>query len=163
MPAIEAAREALRPNKSSVGGPQPSAAAQKPMASGPAPRDRNVVPSARTPVPRPTHDLDRKTRRRLARGATKIDARLDLHGMTSQEAEAALVRFVETSVSMGRRVVLIITGKGRTGEGRGVLKRNVPHWLTRRDLQRHVVGFGPAHAAHGGDGALYVRLRSGGR
>lgn len=106
-------------------------------------------------------DLDRRTRRKLVRGALPIEARLDLHGMTQADAHGALLRFIDESAVRRRRVVLVITGKGSGGEGRGVLRRSVPHWLGSREMARHVVGFGPAHPAHGGEGALYVRLRVG--
>lgn len=108
---------------------------------------------------RPTGSIDRRTLRKLARGTMHIDARIDLHGMTQDEAHAALVRFVEQSVARRRRFVLVITGKGSGGEGRGVLRRAVPHWLDGRELARHIVGYRPAQPPHGGDGALYVRLR----
>jgi DNA-nicking Smr family endonuclease len=59
--------------------------------------------------------------------------------------------------------VLVITGKGASnsveGHERGVLKRQVPHWLRLPALRRLVVGFEDAHVAHGGEGALYVRVR----
>lgn len=140
---------------------EPSDVVAKPVeASPPAPPVPPSQPKARTVAARPSGDLDRKTRRKLAKGAVAIDARIDLHGMTQEEAHAALIRFVVHSVGLRRRVVLVITGKGLgEGEGRGVLRRNVPHWLVGRELGRHVVSFGSAHAAHGGDGALYVRLR----
>ncbi|MEM0908224.1 MAG: Smr/MutS family protein [Pseudomonadota bacterium] len=105
-------------------------------------------------------DLDRTTRRKLSRGVVAIDGRIDLHGMTQEEAHRALRGFVSASFTSDRRVVLVITGKGRGGEGSGILRRAVPLWLSGRDLQPMVVSFGPAHPNHGGDGALYVRLRS---
>ncbi|WMS44328.1 Smr/MutS family protein [Acuticoccus sp. MNP-M23] len=130
----------------------------------PAPASPAVQNAGKPPAPRVSDrtigDLDRKERRRLARGAAAIEARIDLHGMTQDEAHAALNRFVMSSQASGRRVVLVITGKGRGGEGAGILRRAVPHWLTGRELGRLVVGYGPASALHGGDGALYVRLRS---
>jgi len=124
-----------------------------------APPNPAKPPTTRAPN-RAIGDLDRKDRRRLARGSEPIDARIDLHGMTQDEAHSALVRFVMTSQGSGRRTVLVITGKGRGGEGAGILRRAVPHWLGGRDLSRLVVSFGPASPSHGGDGALYVRLRS---
>ena len=146
--------------------PAIEAAAETPMTKGEAktaaaPPVAPAKATAPLPKPRVAGDLDRKTRRKLARGVVAIDARIDLHGMTQEEAHGALVRFVDASVTMRRRVVLVITGKGSGGEGRGILRRNVPHWLTSREVARHVVSFGPAHATHGGDGALYVRLRGG--
>ncbi len=141
--AVEAAREASDPPAS-----PPSAAPIAPPAP-PKPKPPRVI-----------SDLDRKTRRMLARGGATIDGRIDLHGLTEAEAHAALVRFIAYSQAEGRRVVLVITGKGSGGEGRGVLRRAVPHWLAGRDLARLIVSFGPAHQTHGGDGALYVRLRA---
>jgi DNA-nicking Smr family endonuclease len=100
-------------------------------------------------------------KQRVARGKDEIDGRLDLHGLTQIEAHAALLRFLRTASSRGARLVLVITGKGaRAAEGeRGVLKRQVPHWLGLPEFRALVIGFENAHIAHGGEGALYVRVR----
>jgi DNA-nicking Smr family endonuclease len=100
-------------------------------------------------------------KQRVARGKETIDGRLDLHGLTQSEAHAALLRFLRAASSRGARLVLVITGKGaRVGEGeRGVLKRHVPQWLGLPEFRALVVGFENAHVAHGGEGALYVRVR----
>ncbi len=97
-------------------------------------------------------------RQRVARGREPIDARIDLHGLTQAEAHAALSRFLHAASARGARLVLIITGKG-TRSGEGVLKRQVPLWLALPEFRELVIGFEGAHAAHGGEGALYVRLR----
>lgn len=118
-------------------------------------------------VPRPPAlaPLDDRTRRRLVRGVMAIDERLDLHGLTQEAAHAALRRFLVGARDRGARVVLVITGKGRPGvtavemHDRGVLRRSVPHWLADPGLRSVVVGFEEAHLAHGGSGAIYVRLR----
>jgi DNA-nicking Smr family endonuclease len=58
--------------------------------------------------------------------------------------------------------VLVITGKGRASDSnpeRGVLRRQVPHWLGLPEFRSFVVGFEEAHIGHGGEGALYVRVR----
>jgi DNA-nicking Smr family endonuclease len=58
------------------------------------------------------------------------------------------------------RLVLVITGKGGRSAGeRGVLKRYVPQWLNLPEFRTLVIGFEEAHIAHGGEGALYVRVR----
>ena len=100
-------------------------------------------------------------KQRVARGKDEIDGRLDLHGLTQSEAHAALLRFLRTAQLARRRLVLVITGKGaRAAEGeRGVLRRQVPHWLGLPEFRALVVGFEDAHIAHGGEGALYVRIR----
>src|SRR6185437_14768111 len=100
--------------------------------------------------------LGRRMRQRVARGREAIDARMDLHGLTQAEAHAALSRFLYAASARGARLVLVITGKGGRGGGeRGVLRRQVPHWLALPDMRELVIGFEDAHIAHGGEGALY--------
>ncbi len=106
--------------------------------------------------------LGRRMRQRVARGKEAIDGRLDLHGLTQSEAHAALLRFLRNASAREARLVLVITGKGARGEGageRGVLKRQVPHWLALPEFRSLVIGFEDAGVKHGGEGALYVRLR----
>ena len=99
-------------------------------------------------------------RTRVARGKEAIDGRLDLHGLTQSEAHTVLLRFLQAATTRDARLVLVITGKGGRGEGdRGVLKRQVPHWLNLPEFRALVIGFEEAHVAHGGEGALYVRVR----
>ncbi|MBI4275320.1 MAG: Smr/MutS family protein [Rhizobiales bacterium] len=115
---------------------------------------------AKQPSPPPLAPLDRKLKSRIARGSTAIEARLDLHGMTQAEAHGALLRFLRGAQGKGATVVLVITGKGGSGVGeRGVLNRQVPLWLRLPEFRDYVVGFEEAAIAHGGAGALYVRLR----
>ncbi len=102
--------------------------------------------------------LDRRSAERLRRGELAIAARLDLHGMTQDEAHRALVRFIEASHGSGRRTVLVITGKGARG-GEDVLKRAVPRWLGEPGCRARVLAVAPAQPRHGGEGALYVLLR----
>jgi DNA-nicking Smr family endonuclease len=114
------------------------------------------------PAPPPLTPLTRKTKQRIARGTHAIDGRLDLHGMTQDEAHRRLLSFLRGRQARGAKVVLIITGKGdRGGEGggRGVLKRMVPLWLGLPELRGLVIGFENAAVGHGGEGALYVSLR----
>jgi DNA-nicking Smr family endonuclease len=91
--------------------------------------------------------------------------RIDLHGRTQSEAHAALLSFLRAAQADGARFALVITGKGGSGSQhlseRGVLKRQVPHWLRLPEFRSYVIGFEDAHIGHGGEGALYVRLRRG--
>jgi len=98
-------------------------------------------------------------RRSVARGKEAIDARLDLHGLTQAQAHAALLRFLRDASVRDARLVLVITGKGSRDGERGVLKRQVPQWLALPEFRSLVVGYEDAGIRHGGEGALYVRLR----
>lgn len=112
-----------------------------------------------SPTPPPSLEpLTRRMKQRVARGKHQIDARLDLHGFTQAEAHAALLRFLRSAREREARLVLVITGKGRGGEP-GVLRRQVPHWLALPEFAALVIGFEDAAITHGGEGALYVRVR----
>jgi DNA-nicking Smr family endonuclease len=158
---------------------KPAKRAAAPKAKTP-PRVEPVVPPPRRATPQPAPpapkkppraleagaavDLDRRTAERLKRGQLAIDGRIDLHGMTQDDAHAALARFVNASRAMGRRCVLVITGKGRVsgdarGEGGGVLKRAVPRWLNEPSLRAQILAFASAQPKDGGGGALYVLLK----
>ena len=104
--------------------------------------------------------LGRRMRKRVASGKEAIDGRLDLHGLTQSEAHTALLHFLRAATGRDARLVLVVTGKGGRGEGeRGILKRQVPQWLSLPEFRTLVIGFEEAHIAHGGEGALYVRVR----
>ncbi|MEH2524452.1 MULTISPECIES: Smr/MutS family protein [unclassified Bradyrhizobium] len=120
---------------------------------------RNVAPSK--PEPPPLAPIGRRERSHLSRGRKEIDARLDLHGMTQTRAHRALFGFLQRAHHDGLTFVLIITGKGKVGSEseRGVLRRQVPQWLALPEFRSLVVGFEEAHIGHGGEGALYVRVR----
>lgn len=120
---------------------------------------RIVVPSK--PAPPPLAPIGRRERSHLSRGRKDIDARLDLHGMTQMRAHRALFGFLQRAHRDGLTFVLVITGKGKMGaeSERGVLRRQVPQWLGLPEFRALVVGFEEAHIGHGGEGALYVRVR----
>jgi DNA-nicking Smr family endonuclease len=109
--------------------------------------------------------LERRLRQRIAKGHVEIERRLDLHGLTQREAHDALVQFLHAAHRQDIRLALVVTGKGGRADHRdpfaerGVLRRLVPQWLQGSELRALVVGFEPAHVGHGGEGALYVRLR----
>ena len=130
-----------------------------PPKASPAPRKISAAP----PSPPPLAPLGRRERSQLSRGRKEIDARLDLHGMTQTRAHRALSDFLHRAQADGMTFVLVITGKGKTGSEseRGVLRRQVPQWLSLPEFRGVVVGFEEAHIGHGGGGALYVRVRRG--
>jgi DNA-nicking Smr family endonuclease len=103
--------------------------------------------------------IDRANAERLKRGLHRIEARLDLHGMTQAEAHGALSGFITGSRTAGRRCVLVITGRGLGQNGPGVLKSSVPRWLEEPELRRQILATAPAQPHHGGPGATYLLLR----
>jgi DNA-nicking Smr family endonuclease len=141
---------------------EPSTSGDRPAAaSPPRPPARQERPAAKKAPP--LAPLGRRLKQRVARGHEPIEARLDLHGFTQTQAHAALLRFLLRAQADGARIALVVTGKG-SGKGadpheRGVLKRQVPMWLSLPEFRSLVVGFEDAHIGHGGEGALYVRLR----
>jgi DNA-nicking Smr family endonuclease len=124
-----------------------------------------VAKPAPQPQAQPTI-LDRRTRNRLSRGILDVDARIDLHGLTQSLAHRKLRNFIEEAQAGGARLVLVITGKGAPAERgdfmqpqRGVLRRAVPQWLASQEFRDLVAGFDEAGRRHGGEGAIYVRIR----
>ena len=110
--------------------------------------------------------MDHKAHQKMTRGRIEPEARIDLHGMTLAEAHPELIRFVLNAHDAGKRLVLVITGKGKRGEDdgpiprrMGVLRHQVPHWLHLPPLGPVVLQVAPAHLKHGGTGAYYVYLR----
>ena len=108
------------------------------------------------------------TQERLRRGLMEPDARIDLHGMTQQAAHRTLFTWLKSAHKSGHRLVLVITGKGNPKNDEnapwmtsphGVLKQMVPRWLNEAELAPLIASVRPAHARHGGGGALYVYLR----
>ena len=119
-----------------------------------------IAPPPKPQAP-PLAPIGRRERAQLSRGKKEIDARIDLHGMTQTRAHRALFGFLQRAHHEGLTFVLVITGKGKIGgeSERGVLRRQVPQWLALPEFRTLVVGFEEAHIGHGGEGALYVRVR----
>lgn len=140
--------------------PSPTPAPPAPAPETPAP-PRLTVRHAPPPLPELGHGdmpgLDRRSQQRLTRGRMTIDGRIDLHGMTQDQAHGALNHFILRGVDRGWRCVLVITGKGTTRGG--VLRGAVPDWLNMPPVRRWILGFHYAQPRDGGQGALYVLLR----
>lgn len=162
----ERVKKTAKPLKATRAMPKP-----KPAESGSSPAkpvvSKNKSAGILRPAPsRPAHQpvtapkpalLDDATAKKLAKGKLLIDGRIDLHGRTQFEAHVSLRDFLQDSYHSGSRVVLVITGKGRSGEG--VLRQSVPRWLQEPAFREIVSGYREAHVTHGGGGAIYVRLR----
>ena len=120
------------------------------------PSRRSAMPELRGGI---AADLDARTMERLRRGRMRPEARLDMHGMTQDEAHQALVSFIAASRNAGRRCVILITGRGRAKLGGGVLREQTPRWLNLQPTRGNILGFAEAQPKDGGAGALYVLLR----
>jgi len=147
--------------------PEPEAEQAKPTApieNAPPPAALASARQSAKPAPPPLVPLERRMRTQLRRGQHGVEAVIDLHGLRQDEAHAALRGFLRLQQQRGAKLVLVVTGKGIAGdvpygEERGILRRNVPHWLRLPDLRPLVLGFDEAEQRHGGAGALYIRLR----
>ncbi len=170
--------ERMHPGKAAAM-PLPKPTPKKP----PLPRVERFVVGQTSPRKTPGHDLkpalvdhllsaplqmDRKAFGRMKRGKLRPEARIDLHGMTMNRAHPMLVQFILSSQASGKRLVLVITGKGKPSDQsgpipvpHGVLKNQVPHWLSTPPCAQAILQITPAHISHGGGGALYVYLRRG--
>lgn len=118
-------------------------------------------PAKRAPLPLKlgaVAAMDKRTGQRFKRGDMPIDGRIDLHGMTLDQAHAALTGFIRRSYAQGARCVVVVTGKGGA-QGTGKIRRETPDWLNRPDLRPLILAVTEARQHHGGGGALYVLLK----
>lgn len=171
-PALPAALAAKAPDPAA---PPPLRAPKNAMALKPRPAAPALPPvtldlalSAGERLAREPVRMDPGTHARMVRGKLQPEARIDLHGMTLAQAWPALSSFILQSHARGLRLVLVITGKGRTQpmddmgpvpRRAGALKNEVPQWLRSGLLGPVVLELREAHRSHGGSGAYYVYLR----
>ncbi|RWO79273.1 Smr/MutS family protein [Mesorhizobium sp.] len=124
-------------------------------------RDQAMAPAAATKArtQHVSHALDEPTLEKLSKGRLPIEGRVDLHGLSQDEAYSLLFSFLHRAHAGGIRYVLVITGKGSSSGGDGILRRAVPAWLSTPAFRPLVSSHDHAARKHGGSGALYVRLR----
>jgi len=173
--------ERLHPGASSHELPKPKPKPHKKPRPHLAPALPSFEVGSKASVGRPGHDLmgsvsdrvarqpvqmDKKAFGRMKRGKLKPEGKLDLHGMTADQAHGALTGFILRSHGEGKRLVLVITGKGKSKRDdgpiptrRGVLKHQVPQWFALPPLKSCILQVAEAHIRHGGTGAYYVYLR----
>ncbi len=127
---------------------------------------RSVATAIPAPLVKLNVKMDHKSYAKMRRGKLIPEARIDLHGLTVAKAHPVLTHFIQSSYVQRLRLVLIITGKGQSNdqfdfvnEGRGILRKQVPQWLSLTPLSRLVLQVQQSHARHGGAGALYVYLK----
>jgi DNA-nicking Smr family endonuclease len=150
-----------RPTAKKSAAPQASAAEPPP-----AKPKRSMPPPPPPPPPKPPDlapgriaGVDKRLAERLKRGQLAIEAMLDLHGLTQEEAHRQLDGFLAHAAKAGRRCVLVITGKGLWRSESGILREMVPRWLNEAPNRARVLAIAHAQPRHGGQGALYVLLK----
>lgn len=118
---------------------------------------------------RTTGNIDKSIANKLRRGKLRPEAKIDLHGLTVDKALPTLTSFLFRAHAGGKRLVLVITGKGSHPRfdnafpsQPGILRRSLPMWVARPPLASIVQDITEAHQRHGGSGAFYVYLRRSG-
>ncbi|WP_298677355.1 Smr/MutS family protein [uncultured Lentibacter sp.] len=153
MPVVKRAREPIAPFEMST-----SAKEYRPAI--------DVLPDIRERVAKAPVQMDKKAHGRLKQGKLKPEAKIDLHGMTLDQAHPRLTAFIMKAYQTQKRLVLVVTGKGKLRDDGGpipvrfgVLRHQVPQWLSTPPLAQLVLQVTEAHLRHGGGGAYYVYLR----
>jgi DNA-nicking Smr family endonuclease len=126
----------------------------------------NLAPAIHDQVRQAPVQMDQKSFGKLKRGKLRPEGKIDLHGMTLERAHPILTGFVMNAHAHGKRLILVVTGKGKQrDEGgpipvrHGVLRHQVPQWLSMQPMKSVVLQVVQAHVSHGGGGAYYVYLR----
>jgi len=127
------------------------------------------APDTPKPLPHKPHNepLDKSIERKLKQGKIAPDAVIDLHGLNQTQAHAQLNRTLSNAYNTDKRVVLVITGKGKAQskaedwlqKGQGILKQKLPQWVKVAPLKDIVIDAVSCHAKHGGSGAYYVIIK----
>jgi DNA-nicking Smr family endonuclease len=156
LPAAPSPR-ALRKSKSVILG-KPVGPSRGPV--------HNLAPAIHDHIRQAPVQMDQKSFGKLKRGKLRPEGKIDLHGMTLDRAHPVLTGFVMNAHAQGKRLVLVVTGKGKQrDEGgpipvrHGVLRHQVPQWLAMQPMKSVVLQIAQAHISHGGGGAYYVYLR----
>ena len=126
----------------------------------------NLAPAIHDHIRQAPVQMDNKSFGKLKRGKMRPEGKIDLHGMTLDRAHPLLTGFVMNAHAQGKRLILVVTGKGKQrDEGgpipvrHGVLRHQVPQWLTMQPMKSVVLQIAQAHVSHGGGGAYYGYLR----
>ncbi len=109
--------------------------------------------------------LEKNILRKIQKGKLKVSASLDLHGNNISDSKKLVYNFVNYNFQNNKRILLIITGKGKRlfvedeWKGTGILKTKIPIWLASLALSKKIVWFDHAPLNMGGEGAFVVYLK----
>lgn len=107
-------------------------------------------------------NMDGNLAKRFKREEYRVEATLDLHGITEKDAFVKVCDFIKLAYNNRKRIVLIITGKGFDDtlfSGKGVLKKAVPNWLATSEISPLILAYKNPSESLGGKGSLYIMLR----
>jgi DNA-nicking Smr family endonuclease len=105
------------------------------------------------------YQVNRAVAERLHRGEFSIQGHIDLHGLSVENARDVFEDFFKKSIADGKRMVLVIHGRGLSSPAEPILKTNVFKWLTTGPWRKWIMAFASARLCDGGAGATYVLLR----
>ncbi|MDX1708202.1 MAG: Smr/MutS family protein [Desulfobacterales bacterium] len=105
------------------------------------------------------YNVNRTVAKRLHSGEFAIQGHIDLHGQSVESARALFDQFFKESVASGKRMILIIHGRGLSSPADPVLKTKVIQWLSGGPWRKWVMAYASARLCDGGAGATYVLLR----
>ena len=111
--------------------------------------------------------IDKKKLNLLKRGKLQPEFVLDLHGMNTIKAKKKSIEFIRSNYLNGKRLLLIITGKGKSsktcfsdnGTQIGIIRKSLKSWLYESDMRTKILGIVSSHINHGGEGAFYIYLK----
>lgn len=105
-------------------------------------------------------DLPKDLLRRLHEGSYAVQDSIDLHGMTLEEADEAIVSFFREALRKKKLCIKVIHGRGLRSPNGPVLKDALKRWLEGK-LRKKVAAFVTARDCDGGLGATYILLKPG--
>ncbi len=131
----------------------------------------SLAPDPMAGLTQAPQNMDKRIHAKMRKGKLRPEAKLDLHGMQAARAHTELLGFVRRCHSDGKRLVLVVTGKGSKARDdggimpsrQGVLRQSLPHWLSAANMRGMILQITPAHLRHGGGGAYYIYLKKKGR
>lgn len=102
--------------------------------------------------------IEYRVKKRLRRGHEEIEATIDLHGMTLNAAEQAVIKFIESAYISSKKYLLVITGKGREDKEQ-TIRNSLPSFLQNPKIKNYIISYEISARHHGGEGAFYIVLR----
>lgn len=102
--------------------------------------------------------IDWNTDKKLIQGKYEIDYKVDLHGLTIDEAYNKIKLLFNKAELNNYRCLLIITGKGLHSQNQ-TIKRSIIEWFKEPYFSNKIIKYTDAQKIHGGSGAIYVLLK----